>query len=150
MEEDVEPKDDDGVDGRGVCGWDGWVGGLGEVGTSSIFGLVRGTGTFVTVFPTFVLVSRIQFVQQYRGNGHFLSATSSSRRETMVGGSLTRASALSVVLGVGGTVIVSGSHSRQTHSCDRWVCDLVRWAPHRYLGGYVGPGLSLRCFRLLF
>jgi hypothetical protein len=29
MVEDVEPKDEDGVDGRGVCGWDGWVGGLG-------------------------------------------------------------------------------------------------------------------------
>jgi hypothetical protein len=26
----------------------------------------------------------------------------------------------------------------------------VRWAPHRYLGGYVGPGLSLWSFRLLF
>ena len=26
----------------------------------------------------------------------------------------------------------------------------VRWAPHRYLGWYAGPGLSLRCFRLLF
>ena len=23
MEEDVEPKDEDGVDGRRVCGWDG-------------------------------------------------------------------------------------------------------------------------------
>jgi hypothetical protein len=97
MEEDVEPKDEDGVDGRGVCGWDGWVGGLGAVGTSSIFGLVRGTGTFATVLPTFVLVSRMQFVKQYRGHVHFLSAVSSSRRETMVGGSLPRASALRVV-----------------------------------------------------
>ncbi len=25
MEEDEKPKDEDGVDGRGVCGWDGWV-----------------------------------------------------------------------------------------------------------------------------
>jgi hypothetical protein len=41
MEEDVEPKDEDGVDGRGVCGWDRWVGGLGAVDASSIFGLVR-------------------------------------------------------------------------------------------------------------
>ncbi len=32
MEEDVEPKDVDGVDGRVVSGWDGWVGGMGEVG----------------------------------------------------------------------------------------------------------------------
>ncbi len=39
MEEDVNPKDEDGVDGRGVGGWDGWVCGLGAVGASSIFGL---------------------------------------------------------------------------------------------------------------
>ncbi len=32
MEEDVEPKDEDRVDGRGFCGWDGWVGGLSVVG----------------------------------------------------------------------------------------------------------------------
>jgi hypothetical protein len=60
MEEDVEPRDEDGVDGRGVCGWDGWVCDLGAVGTSSIFGLVRGTGDFTAMLPTFVLVSRIQ------------------------------------------------------------------------------------------
>ena len=39
MEVDVEPRDEDGVDGRGVCRWDGWVGGLGAVGASSLFGL---------------------------------------------------------------------------------------------------------------
>ena len=39
MEEDVKPKDEDGVDGRGVCGWDGWVCGLGVVVVSSIFGI---------------------------------------------------------------------------------------------------------------
>ncbi len=89
MEEDVEPKDEDRVDGWGVCGWDGWVGGLGAVGVSSIFGLVRRTGAFAVMLPTFVLVSRMYLVQQYRGNGHFLSTASSSRRETMVGGSLT-------------------------------------------------------------
>jgi hypothetical protein len=44
MEEDVEPKDEDGVDGRGFCGWDGWVGGLGAVDASSIFGLVLRAG----------------------------------------------------------------------------------------------------------
>ena len=38
MEEDVKPKDEDGVDGRGVYGWDGWVCGLGPVGVSSIVG----------------------------------------------------------------------------------------------------------------
>jgi hypothetical protein len=82
MEEDVEPKDGDGVDGRGVFGWDGWVGGLGAVGTSSIFGLLRRSGTFDEVFPTFVLVSRIQFAKQYRVNVHFLNTASSSRCET--------------------------------------------------------------------
>ena len=109
MEEDVEPKDEDGVDGRRVCGWDGWVGGLGAVGASSIFGLVRRAGAFAAVLSTFVLVSRMQLARQYRDNGHFLSAASSSRRETMVGGALTRASALHVGLGVSGATIVSGS-----------------------------------------
>jgi hypothetical protein len=71
---------------------DGWVGELGVVGVSSIFGWVRGTGTFTPVFPTFVLVSRMHLAQQYRGNGHFLSAASSSRYKAMVDGSLTRAS----------------------------------------------------------
>jgi hypothetical protein len=51
---------------------------LSEVGDSSIFGLVRGTGTFTGVLPTFVLVSRIQVEEQYCGNDHFLSAVSSS------------------------------------------------------------------------
>ena len=55
---------------------DGWVCDLGAVGASSIFGLVRGPGAFVVVLPTFVLVSRMQLAQQYRGNGHFLSAAS--------------------------------------------------------------------------
>ncbi len=48
-----------GVDGWGVSGWDGWVSGLGAVGTSSIFGLVRRTGSFTVVLPTSVLVSRM-------------------------------------------------------------------------------------------
>ncbi len=59
MEKDVEPKDDDRVDGRGVCGWDGWVCGLGAVGASPIFGLVHRAGAFAAVLPTFVLVSRM-------------------------------------------------------------------------------------------
>jgi hypothetical protein len=62
MEEDAEPKDEDGVDGRGVCGWDGWVGGLGPVGDSSMFGLVRRTGVFDGVQLTFPSVSGLQFV----------------------------------------------------------------------------------------
>jgi hypothetical protein len=52
MEEDVDPRDVDGVDGRGVRGWDGRVCGLGAVGASSIFGLVRSAGSFVAVLPT--------------------------------------------------------------------------------------------------
>jgi hypothetical protein len=42
----------------------------------------------------------------------------------MVGDVLTRASALRVDLGVGRSLITSGSHTRPSHSCDGWVCDL--------------------------
>ncbi len=35
-----------------------------------------------------------------------------------------QASALRVGLGVGGTVIASGSRARPLDSCDEWVCDL--------------------------
>ena len=90
MEEDVKPKDEDGVDGRGVSGWDGWVCGLGAVGASLTCGLVRGTGAFVVVLPTFTLVLRMQFAQRYRGNATSFSAASSSRFEAMVGGALAR------------------------------------------------------------
>ena len=62
MEEDVKPEDEDGVDGRGICGWDAWVCGLGAVGASLVFGLVRGAGAFAAVLPSFVLVSSIPFV----------------------------------------------------------------------------------------
>ena len=86
------------------------------------FRLVRVTGVFLVVLPTFVLVSRMQLAQQYRGNGHFLSATSSSRREAMVGGALARASALRVGLGVGGAAIASGSCARPSHS---WISRLL-------------------------
>ena len=116
MEEDVKPKDEDGVDGRGVCGWDGWVCGLGAVGASLAFGLVRGAGAFAAVLPTFDLVSRIQFSQRYRDNVTSFSATSSSRREAMVGDALARASAFRVGLGVGGAAVASGSRARPSHS----------------------------------
>jgi hypothetical protein len=46
MEQDVKPEDEDGVDGRGVSGWDTWVCGLGAVRTSLAFGLIRGAGSF--------------------------------------------------------------------------------------------------------
>ncbi len=78
MEEDVEPKDEDGVDGRGVSGWDGWVRGLGSVVVSLIFGLVRGSGAFTSVIPAFVLGSRIQLAKRYRDNATSFSTSSSS------------------------------------------------------------------------
>ena len=57
---------------------DGWVCGLGEVVDSLVFTLVRGNGAFTVVLLTFVLVSRMQFAQQYRDDVHFLSTASSS------------------------------------------------------------------------
>jgi hypothetical protein len=93
----------------GVGGADGWVCGLGAVGASLVFGLVRGSGSFSSVLPSFALVSRMSFVQHNHGFGHFFIATSSSRRETMVDGVLTRVSAFRVGLGVSGATIVSGS-----------------------------------------
>ncbi len=126
---------------------DGWVCDLGAVVTSSIFGLVRGTGTFTVVCPTFVLVSRMKLVEQYRGNDHFLSAASSSRREAVVGGAPTRVS-VGRPSTLGHTTLdhALDHHIRVMGGCVIWVW----WSSHRYLGWYVGPGLSLRCFRLLF
>ncbi len=89
---------------------------LGAVGVSLIFGLVRGTGAFAAVLPTFVLGSRIQLTQRYRDKGTSFSATSSLRLETMVDDVLTRASVLNVGLGVGGGTIVSGSCAHPSHS----------------------------------
>ena len=88
---------------------------LGAVGASSIFGLVRGAGSFATVLPTLVLVSRIQRAQRYRDFGHFLSVVSSSRLKTMVGVSLVKASDFRFGLGVSGATIVSGSCARPSH-----------------------------------
>jgi hypothetical protein len=101
---------------------DGWVCDLGVVGVSLIFGLIRGSGSFATVLPTFVSLPRMQLAQQYRGHGHFLSVASSSRHEAMVGGALTRASTLCVGLGVSGATIVSGSCVRPSHS---WISRLL-------------------------
>jgi hypothetical protein len=126
MEEDVKPEDEDGVDGRGVwvCGWNGRVCGLGAVSASLVFGLVRGTGAFDTVLPSFVLVSNMSFAHHNRGFATSFSATFSLRRETMVGGALTRASAFRVGLGVGGAVIAPGLRACSSRSCDGWVCGL--------------------------
>jgi hypothetical protein len=96
---------------------DGWVCGLGAVGASLVFGLVRGAGAFAGVLPSVVLVSRIQLAQRYRGNiATSFSAASSSRREAMVGGDLVRASVFRVGLGVSGTTIMSGSCARPSLS----------------------------------
>jgi hypothetical protein len=97
-------------------------GDLGAVDASLILGLIRGTGAFNVTLPTFVLVSRIHLAQQYRGNDHFLSATSSSKHETMVDGALVRVSLLRVGLGVSGTTIVSGSFARPSYS---WISHLL-------------------------
>jgi hypothetical protein len=95
---------------------------LGAVGASSIFGLVRRARAFAAVLPTFVLVSRMQLAQQYRDNGHFLSAASSSRHEAMVDGALTRGWALRVGLGVSGAAVASGSRARPSNS---WISRLL-------------------------
>jgi hypothetical protein len=94
---------------------DGWVCGLGAVGDSLVFGLVRGPGPFAVVLPSFVLVSNMSFAQHNRGFATSFSATSSLRRETMVGGALARASAFRVDLGVSGAAIVSGSCACPSH-----------------------------------
>ncbi len=81
------------------------------------FGVVRGAGAFAAVLPTFVLVSGIQLAQRYRGNiATSFSAASSSRRESMFGGTLARTSAFRVGLGVSGATIVSGSYARPSIS----------------------------------
>jgi hypothetical protein len=47
---------------------------------------------------------------------------------------------LNVVLGVGGTVIVSESHGRPTHSCDGWVCVLGSVVTSSIFGWVRGAG----------
>jgi hypothetical protein len=58
----------------------------------------------------------------------------------MVGGVLTRVSDFRVDLGVGGAVIASGSRTRPTHSCDRWVFDLGVVVPSSIFGCVRGTG----------
>jgi hypothetical protein len=62
---------------------DGWVCGLGAVGDSLVFGLVRGVGAFTAVLPSFALVSGMPFAEHNRGFGHFFRAASSSRRDSV-------------------------------------------------------------------
>jgi hypothetical protein len=125
-----------GVFAGGMGGWLVWV----RWAPHRFSSWYVGPGLFATVLPTFVVVSRMQLAQQYRGNGRFLSAASFSRRETMVGGSLTRASALHVGLGVGGAAIASGSRARPTHSCDGCVCDLGAVGASSIFGWVRGAG----------
>jgi hypothetical protein len=94
---------------------DEWVCDLGAVGASSIFGLIRGSGAFDVVLPTFVLVSRMHLAQQYRDHVQFLIVSSSSD-------ALVRGSALCVGLGVSGATIVTGSGDRPSHS---WISRLL-------------------------
>ena len=61
----------------------------------SMLRLTRKAAALARVLPTFVSVSRMQLVEQY---------------------ALTRTSAVSVGLGVGGVTIVSGSCARPSHS----------------------------------
>ena len=92
--------------------YDGWVCDLGTVDTSLIFGLVRGTGFFVVVIPTLVLVSRIQFVQRYRDNVTSFSVVSifrcSSPPDNLLYGRRVDPSTLSFSLS-------SHRHSSHTH-----------------------------------
>jgi hypothetical protein len=82
----------------------------------------------------------MKITQQYRDNDHILNTVSSSRRETMVGGSLTRTSDLHVGLGVGREVITSGSHDRPTYSCDGCVCVLGPVGDSSIFGWVRGAG----------
>jgi hypothetical protein len=107
----------------GMGGWVVWV----RWAPHRFSGWYVGPGLFAAVLLTFLFVSRMHLAQQYRGNGHFLSAASFSRRETLVGGTLVRASALRVGLGVSGAAVASGSSARPSHSCDGWVCVLGIW-----------------------
>ena len=85
------------------------MGGLGAVGASSIFGLVRRAGAFTGGLLTFVLVSGLQITQINCDTYHFFRTVSSLRLESMVGDVLTRTSTLRIDLGVGRVIISSGS-----------------------------------------
>jgi len=104
------------------------VGGLDAVGVSSIFGLVRGTGTVTEVLPTFVLVSRKHLATRYRDNVTSFRAVSSSRLETMVGGSL-RGLIVSTWVSVGRQSPLGPALTHRIRVMDGCVV-WVRWVPH--------------------
>ena len=90
--------------------------GLGALGASSMFGLVRRAGAFTGRLLTFASVSGIQLAEQYRGNKcHSSSQRFPSRLEAMVGDTLARVSTLRFGLGVGGGLIASGSRACTSH-----------------------------------
>ncbi len=108
---------------------DGRVGDLGVVGVPLIFGqpeypniLQETLQTFPGGLLTFPLVSGFQLAQHNRDKFHFFSVAFSSQLEVMVGDALTRASALHVGLGVGGTTIESGS---RVHTSYLWTSRLL-------------------------
>ena len=89
----------------------------------------------------------MSFAQHNRGFATSFSATSSIRRETMVGGALARASAFRVGMGVGGAVIAPGLRACPSHSCDGWVCGLGAVGVSLVFGLVVGrSGASVFCF----
>ncbi len=106
---------------------------------------------FAVVLPSVVLVSRIQLAQRYRVNiATSFSSASSSRRETMVGDALERASSFRVGLGVSGDIIAPGLRACPSRSCGGWVCGLGAVGASLVFGLVRGAGTSLWCFRLLF
>ncbi len=107
-----------------VCGWDVWVCGLGAVGASSIFGLVRRAGAFTGGILTFDLVSGLQLPPHNRDKCQFSRAAFPSQLETMFGVPF-RGLRLSVSAWVSvGRSSYLESHTRPSHSCDGCVCDL--------------------------
>jgi hypothetical protein len=122
--------------------------GLGTVGDSLVFGLVRGAGAFAAVLPSFVSVSNMSFAQHNRGFSTSFSAASSWRRETMVDGALARVSAFRVGLGVGEAVIAPGLRACPSRRVGVWF-----GCGGRLLGIWVGTwgrgfhcGVSIFCF----
>ena len=77
---------------------------MGVVGAPLMFGLARGSGACAGGLLTFTSVSGFHLAGRNCGKCHFFSGAFPSQLEVMVVGALSRASALNVGLGVGGTV----------------------------------------------
>ncbi len=114
------------------------------VGASLVFGLVRRAGAFAAVLPSFALVSRMPFAQDNHDFDHYFTATSSSRREATVVGTLTRVSTFRVGLVVGGATIVSGSYAFPSHL---WISHLLTSSSSLFLVCFVvQPSVCEACF----